>query len=372
MEEKKFVTGYGFFATAIVTVIGISIFSFPKELALYVGSDSWLITILAGIIALLIFYLLAKAVQVNNYANFSDMLTKDFGKFFGGLVAIIYSIYYILIISIGMRTFAEVIKMYLLEKTPTEFILILTILTGTYLIRGEITALIKFNEVAFWLMFVPIIIILLLSLGQSQIINIIPTLDHKPGEYLMALKTPVYAFTGISIAYMVLPVLKDKDSIKRVIMKSVIFIAAFYTIVVILCLAVFGKEQVKIILWPVITMIKSINLPASFIERWEGVAMTIWTLFYFSTFVNGYYVSSSTLKDVFKLEDIRVSLLITAPLIYIAAIYPRNIAAIHNISITIIPALSAFILIILPLILIIAGLIRKKRGDSNENKETDE
>lgn len=370
MEDKEFITSYGFFATIIVTVIGVGIFSFPKELALYVGSDSWIITILAGVIALVIFYLLVKAVQENDYMDFSDMLTKNFGDFFGSFVNLLYCIYYILVISIGMRTFVEVIKMYLLEKTPTEFILILTILAGTYLIRGEKNAVIKFNEIAFWLMFIPIGIILLFTFSQSQLVNIIPTLDNKPMDYLLAFKTPIYAYTGISIAYMVLPALKNKNSIKNVIKKSIIFITVFYTVVVILCLAVFGKEQMKVIIWPTITMMKSINLPSSFIERWEGVVMTLWTIFYFSTFINGYYVSTNALKDVFKLEDVRISLLIIAPAIYIFAIYPRSIVSLHNISTTILPVFSALIVVILPLALLLTNMLRKKRGDTNESRES--
>ncbi|MCS4454255.1 GerAB/ArcD/ProY family transporter [Clostridium botulinum] len=42
----------------------------------------------------------------------------------------------------------------------------------------------------------------------------------------------------------------------------------------------FSTEQVKLMLWPGITMIKSIDIPGTFIERWEGIIMAIWTLFF--------------------------------------------------------------------------------------------
>jgi spore germination protein (amino acid permease) len=190
-----------------------------------------------------------------------------------------------------MRVFAEVIKMYLLEHTPTEFILLVMIFTGLYLVRGEVSALVKFNEIAFFAMFIPMILILLFATRGGEITNVLPLLQSSPKAYIKALATASYAFGGFEIAYLILPFMKEKEGIRKTFFKSIIFITLFYAIATILCLMFFTKEHTKKLLWPTITLIRAIVIPGAFIERWEGLVMALWVLFYFTTFVNMYYFS---------------------------------------------------------------------------------
>ena len=101
----------------------------------------------------------------------------------------------------------------------------------------------------------------------------------------------------------------------------------------ILVLAVFSKAQSRILLWPTISMIRSLDIPGTFIERWEGIVMALWIFFYFTTFVNTYFFSSEIVKNVFKLKDIKLSSLLIMPIIYVVALYPENIAELYTFAI---------------------------------------
>lgn len=367
MNNKEFITPYGLFATIVVTVIGIGIFSYPREVTDVVGTDGWIVTIIAGIVNYSLLYVAYKVVKVNNYNKFYTMLENNFGRIISIILALIFIVSNILSISLGMRLFVEVIKMYLLEKTPTEFIIIVIILTGSYLVRGEIDALIKFNEISFWIMFLPIIVILLLILNRTDFSNILPMFNNSSFNYIKGLKSAIYSFAGIEIIYVTLPFLKHKKKIPNVALKSTVFITVFYVIIVIFTLAVFGKEQNKVLLWPTITMIKSISIPGAFIERWEGMVMALWIFFYFTTFTNVYYLSADIIKDMFNLKDIKLSSTIAVPFIYAIALYPENIAQLYDINNTITPLFLIFNLVILPLILFL-GKASKKNKKQEEIK----
>lgn len=366
MNNNEFISSYGLFTTLVVTVIGVNVFSYPRELANLVGGDGWLVILLSGVIVYGLIYFICKVEKKNDYAHTYEILKSRFGKIIGILVALSLIWYSVFFISMGLRVFTEEIKLYLLEKTPTEFIFIVTILAGTYLVRGEIDNLIKFNEISFWLMFVPVILVLILSAYDADFTNILPMLNSTPNNYVKGTIAGVNRFAGFQVLLLIIPFLKDKRNVTKVAFKSMVFITIFYMVVFILVISIFGKDQSKILLWPVITMIKYINIPGSFIERWEGIIMSIWVIFYFTTFTNHYYFASDLLKKVFKFKDIKISSAIIVPFIYLIALYPKNVAEVYSLSVKYGNIFFLINLIIVPAVLVLMPSPRKGGGKNPE------
>lgn len=369
MGNREIIGDFGLFATIVVAIVGIGIFSSPREVIDKVGSDAWLITLISGVIVFLLIYLIYMVMKKNDFEHFTNILQNRFGKVIGNTFAILFAGYSIFIVSLEMREFIEVIKQYLLRQTPTEFILVLTILTGTYLVRGEVGDLVKFNEISFWAMFVPAFIVFLLTTINADFTNLLPVLNNKPSNYISASKYILPCFIGIQMAYLILPYVKNKKNSLRVVKRSIIFVTMFYIIVMVLVLAVFSKQQSRILLWPTIAMIKSLDIPGTFIERWEGIVMALWILFYFTTFVNTYFFSSEIVKNVLKLKDIKLSSLLVMPFIYVIALYPGNIAELYNLKFGTILMLSvtAFVFILLPVLIL---LVSNRKGRGRSTNET--
>ena len=234
MANKEKIEDFGLFTTIVVAIVGVGIFSCPREVIDKVGSDAWIVTLACGVVVFLLLYLIYQVMKKNNFENLTSILQNNFGKFLGGLFAITFSMYSIFIVSLGMREFAEVIKLYLLRRTPTEFILMITILTGTYLVRGEIGDLAKFNEISFWIMFIPAFLVLILTVVNADFTNLLPVFNNKPSDYFRASKYMLFCFGGIEIAYLILPYVKNKKNSYGVLKKSVLFVTIFYLIIMIL------------------------------------------------------------------------------------------------------------------------------------------
>lgn len=357
---KEFINKYGIFCTIVITIIGIGVFSYPREITSSIGTDGWFVTLIMGLLNYLFLYLIYKIVSINNYEIFSNILENNFGKIIGKVIAVIFCIYIVFTSCIGLRIFAEVLKMYLLEKTPAEFIIFAMIIVSTYLVRGEISTLIKFNEIAFWIIFIPTIFVLLFSFNRADFTNVFPVFTHKPIEYIKALPILFYTFSGIEIAYLILPYVKDKQGITKTFARGMLFITAFFIMTLVFCLAVFGKEQVTTYLWPLITMIKTVDIPGTFVERWEGIVMSLWVLFFFSTFSNSYYFASDILRNSFKLGDIKVASMIVLPFLFVITLIPQNIAELYYLSEKVIPFFSVFCYVVFPLIFFVLVKLRRK------------
>lgn len=366
LKQKNIVSSYGLFATLVVTTIGVNVFSIPRDLATVVGVDGWISVIIGGTITYLAAYLIYKAIQKSDYKDCYHIFQDSFGKVLGNIIALSIVVYGVLFISIALRTFTEEIKMYLLQDTPTEFIFTVMILSGVYLIRAELESLIRFNEISFWIMFIPIVFVLLASIYGVDFSNLLPILKNKPLSYFKGSIKVFYRFGGIGILFMIIPILKEKNKASKVMKKGLLFISVFYIMIFVLGIATFGEEQSKMLLWPTITMISSIDIPGAFIENWDGIVMAIWIMFYYTSFVNYYCLSADVLKDILKLDDIKLSSAILAPIIYIAALYPENIAQLASQTQKVIPVMFIINMIIVPLFIIILSAIKRRGGKKVE------
>lgn len=366
MKDRSFINSYGLFSTITVTVVGVGVFSFPSRLAAAVGTDAWLVTLASGVVTYFLLYLIFKIIKINDYNNFYSILNNNLGNIMSKVFAVVFAAYSIYTAAIGMRIFSEVIKMYLLNKTPTEFILLVMILTGVYLVRGDLKSLIKFNEVCIWVMFIPIIFILIFATRGGDFTNILPVMTHKPMDYLNAIINSTYSFAGFEIAYLVFPFSTNKEKVPKAMKWSMIFITLFYTTVMILCLAFFTDKHLRTLLWPTIALIRAIVIPGAFIERWEGVVMAVWVIFYFTTFVNYYYFAADTLKHAFNLGDVKIASMILIPIIYLIALYPDNLVELYALEGKVTPIFSLTNYIVLPLLLLLLGKSKRRRRVQDE------
>ncbi|EDS78179.1 GerAB/ArcD/ProY family transporter [Clostridium massiliodielmoense] len=361
MKKNNIISKYDLFVTMVATIAGTSIFAYPRILGEKVGTDGWIVIVLTGLVIVPILYIMKKSIEVSEYRKFTDMIQYNFGKILGGIIALVVILTAILVLSMEMRVFTEVLKMYLLKRTPSEFIIILVILVGAFLVRGEIESVIRFNEIVFWLMFLPILIAILFVLKGSDYTNIFPVLTHKPIDYLVGIKSSVFAFLGFEIIYMLYPLVKKKREVMKVTYRGLIFVVVFYCIVSITTVIVFSKSYISQLLWPTITMLSTVNLPGTFVERWEGAIMAFWFIFFFTTYVNLYYFSSEVVKDVFHLEDIKISVIVVTPIIYLLSLYPQNIAEVYKIKEKFSPYIGLGVMVILPILLLIIGTIKSRR-----------
>jgi len=360
MQNEFQISHYDLFVSLVLSIVGIKSFSYPRDMAQLIGTDGWFVTILSGLVIYLIIYIICKIIQLNSYSDFNTILNNNLGKILGTTVGLCFVTFELFIISIDARTFAEELKIYLLEKTPTEFILIIIIITGVYLVISGVEALIRFNEISFSIIFISFFLLLFLTLNNADFTNISPIFNNKPSAYLMASAESLHKFQGFEVLFFLVPILSKKNKVQKTALKSLIFVVLFYVLVTVFSLALFSVIESKILLWPTIVMIKALEIKGSFVERWDGVMMALWVLFFYTAFTNLYYFAADILKKIFKLKDLKVICLVTAPIIYFTALYPSNIAVVYQIITTIIPIYFAIFIVILPVALYIISLIKKK------------
>lgn len=366
---KETIRPFGLFASLVVTAIGVGIFSYPRELTETVETNGWIITLIAGAFFSVIVYIISKIIKLNNYNSFNTIVIDSLGKWVGHIIILIFTFYLILATSIQVRSFVDVLKKYLLERTPTEFLLITIILSGAFVTSYSRSTLARFNEILFFIMFIPTIFIGLVLLKGCDMTNILPIGQVSMDNYFKSFYSTIGVFAGFEIMFLFSPILSDRKKILKSSLSASAFISVFYSIVVIVCLAIFSKYELKKIMWPTITMVTAVDIPGAFIERWEGFIMALWIVFNFSTVCNLIFFSSSILKESFNLKREKIVSVIIVPIIYAIALYPSNTEAVIKIGKNIFLPIMILNIIIIPIILLVATKFRIYRKGGVENEK---
>lgn len=369
MKEKYFIKDYGLFTSLVVTMIGIGLFYGPSFVARLIGEESYLASILMTIVLLLILYMIHSILKMNNYADIVTVLKNTYGKVIGNIISIVYSVSMIVILSMSLRAFADVIKIYLLPKTKIEIIIVVLVFMGVYLVKGGLKNLVYFNEITFPIMFIPVSVILLLNIPNAKIGRLLPVFTHSPIQYAQAVMELFFLLSGFCIAFILFPYVKKKENINRIIRRSSLFVGVFYTVTIMFVIATLSASQAANKIFPTITMLRSINIRSGVLERWDGIVMALWVLFYYTTFTGSYYFSTHIITKVFNIEDIRISSIIYVPIIYILALYPQSMAELYTVKIG--PAKIAFgiSLVVVIFVSYFINLFKSKGGQKNEVKK---
>jgi len=314
----------------ISTILGVGILSLPRNLAEEVKGSGFIIIIISTFICILFGYCIYKVIYRFQNETLMQISSNIINKPIAYIICIIYIFYYVVTISIVTRIFVEVVKMYMLEKTPTEVIIISILLVCAYGSRKGIEGIARMSQIIFFLMMIPILFVFLFSLESADFTNLMPVLNVKLSQVFSSILTTNFSFTGFE-TMLILGIFmrKPKDGFK--IQKISLSVASFaYIFFTVISIAVFGQIETSHLMWPTLTMVKVIDIPGAFLENLDALIMGAWTLNIFITMCVYFFCSSLIMGDVFNCKEISYFNYAIVPIVYILALYPENLAHLYD------------------------------------------
>lgn len=346
----------------IMTLLGVGVFPLPRILVEKAGSNSLMILLIAGLINLA-----AASIIVTLNCRFPGKTMPDYSKEIIGTIAakiltFIYIVYFIFFIALEVRVIGEVVKLFLLSETPPEIIMLSIILVCIYAVRGGVECIGRTMELFFPLLFIPLFLILLPGLADIDFSNLLPVFYGLPSKIVKSLPGTVLSFAGFELMLIYLGFVKEPKKAYIYSSAGIIIVTLTYLIIVALCMGRFGTELTKQILWPALAYVRGINLPGLFIERLDGVMLSIWVLTVYTTMISLYFALTYSLKSLFNTKEQKQFALYMVPIIYFAALLPQNPAEIAEVPVCLNQFFGGILIYIVPGILLLIALIRKKGG----------
>ncbi|MDK2917786.1 MAG: spore germination protein [Candidatus Petromonas sp.] len=324
------ITSDQLFSVLVTLIIGIGILSLPRNLADKAGPDSLIVmvagAIVFGVIALIILKLITKFPNKTIIEIGSSITSKPIGT----IIGFIYLFYLVVLIILEIRAFGEISKNFLLLATPIEVIMITFLLASVYTVRSGIETIARMSVLILPLSIIPAIFTMFFVMGELDPSYFLPFFHTPPLKLIKAIPEVAFSFLGFEFILFLGFFVKDFDKIKRVSMWSLGTVSVIYFITVFITIARFGIAETKSLIWPVVTLFKTVEIPGTIFENVEVVIMSIWLLSIFMTVVITHFGAVFLLSRLLKSREHNYLALPIIPVVYLISLIPENVAQVYD------------------------------------------
>lgn len=260
-------------------LMGYSALLVPGILAQSVGNDG-LFSILLGGMAGFCYLSILQSVRDRMQGGYADSFCKYFGNIIGNGCKVLYLVYFLLLAGRVACVFAELVVKELIEERFSLVLFLLMVLVY-YGVSGGIEGRARVYEILFWILMIPLFIMILLALPAVDVDYWIPIGTVSFGELI---KGAYQVFLCVPILFL-LPFFEEfvnvKGQVYRCGKRALVWTFGILVVLYLILLGMFGKEALATLDYPVVTMMSRIQMKGGFFKRADALMFGIWffTLF---------------------------------------------------------------------------------------------
>ena len=340
---------------------GTVVLFLPAELAQISGRGCWAAALVGSLAFAAASLLLTMAGSKMPEGTVAEWCRFCFGDLIGTVVLVGLAGKLLFDGMIELRLFSEVVCRTMLPNTPVWVISLVILAVAGALAAQGIECRGRAAEILFFVVVVPLVIVLLAVAVSARFERVLP-LALPP---FVGLKKGIGAisvvFQGLTFLYFIFPALRKPVPAKGAVLKSALTTAVLVTIIVFLCLAVYGEGVLSEKLLPTLQMMERVSFSGIFLTRQDILFLWFW-MASVCIFLSGvlFYGSLLGVRLRRQPETKRKNWLWVCLLaVFAASFLPENLSEAHRLRMQIAPWMNLFYLIILPLLLL---LLAKRKG----------
>lgn len=345
-------------------MLGAGILTLPRTTVTVVKTpDVWISIILSGLLVMLlgiILVTLCRRFPGKTVFQFTEEIT---GKWIAYILGAAIILYFLAISAFEIRVMAEVTRLYLLEGTPVWAIVMVFMWVGFYLISGGINSMARLYEIILPIALILFVLAIFLSSSLFEINNLRPVLGEGIMPVFKGLKSSMLAYTGYEVMFVVMAFMKNPEKGKKAMFWGILISMVIYLITLVMVVGSLSIEGMRTRTWPTLDLMRSFEIEGLFFERFESLLLVIWIMQIFSTFTITHYAASLGCSQLFK-KKMLPFLIILLPISYITAMLPQNVDETFKLG-NFLGDASIYLFGILPLLLLLLSMLRKKGGKYN-------
>ncbi|NQX61385.1 GerAB/ArcD/ProY family transporter [Paenibacillus qinlingensis] len=364
MENPRQITAIQAAIILISTIIGVGVLSLSLFAVRAADSGAPLLTLLGFLIGLLGLWLLTKLGMRFPTQSIIEYSEDLIGKWAARGCSVLIIAFFCMLTAMASREFGEVVVTSVLTKTPLEVTVIVMLLLAAVSSRADMMTFTYFHHFYFPIIVFPGLLIVVLSLKNAQVINLLPLWGNEASGMLGGIFTMAALFQGSFVMTIVIPAMRRPEKALIAGYVGMIVSGGLYVLIVIATVGVFGAEEIKKLIWPTLELAKTTSLPANVLERLDGAFLAIWVTAVFTTLLTSFYLAINLLSQLLRLQDHKMFVFFLVPFIYVIAMYSQNLLQMYEIIETV-GRLGLILTVAYPFVLLVVAMIRKKkpRGD---------
>jgi spore germination protein (amino acid permease) len=346
----------------ILTQIGAHILSIPHDESKHSGYDSWLSLLLGGLIAqgiILIIYQLGKRYADRPLPSYIFEIT---GKPLGAILNFLIAAFCVENSLIVIVSYADVLNRWILYETPWIVLIGVSCMIAAYIASANLRSMANVTKLVMIMFLIGLVIIFVSGLGRGDFRNLLPVGSHGIGSIIKDSIPTLWAYSGFELLLYVFPFVSyhKKKDIFIAMSAANGFTTMIYVLIAVIVTYNFNESQLKVIPEPMVYILRKFNWPV--VQSLDIVFMSIWlsvttvTVFVY-LFLGSRYLAFVTGKEIRKHSFL---VWMFAIVCFVVGIWGSDkqwlflFSNFHNNYAT------WFIIAIVPTILLLATIVRKK------------
>jgi spore germination protein len=376
--SKQTISAYQAFSLVFSTLYGVGVLSLPRDVAEASGNDMVWVIVAAGIVVgifIMIISVLCRRFPKLTLVQFVPLiLGSDKRKKLGLILSIpiFFALagFWVFGISISVRVFGEAVVNAVLLRTPIEAVMMILLLSSAIGAGSELGIIAKFNEFLLPFNFIPFFIMVIALYQHGKVPNLLPLFEINWPMFLKAVLTATFSYAGFKVMLMFSGYYQDPQKTFKAHLYAIVAVIFSYWYLCLTALSVFGKDELNRVLYPVLEVVKNVEVRGVLFERLESAILALWLIAVFTTVLNLHAALVEMVMQLFRLEGRyrRWIAFAFSPLLFGLGLIPKNMEELAVIANWV--GIYEFSLSIAFVFLTIVAVIRKKKGEVPDETET--
>jgi len=287
-----------------------------------------------------------------------------FGRWGGNLVILWFNLLFFLQLIQTVSSAGKVITFHMFDRTPPEVVILALLVICTYCALQDWGTILRVQQFIFFVAYSMLTVVWMVSIFNLQPENLLPLQSIKIKPVVSGGFSIWPMYSGYECILLLLPLVYRGASLAK-LAKGVggvfAYLILFFMMIMIIIIGVLTVENAKNVPYPTLVVIRSVELPGTFVERLENYLLLAWVPVIFGTFSVIIFFMGQVCMRYYRYTDHRPWILVLVPIIYVGSILllddPQGYAEISKLTIW---AGLGFSFVLVPLALILCWRQRRK------------
>lgn len=323
-DPKNSITIFQLMTILGCTIISMSFLTF-YFITEHIKQDALIVTLVSIVIGLFFTWLFGKMLYKFPDQTITSLLNSAYTKHLGALILFLLSLYYLLLSAFTLRMNINFIKIYLLQETPIEFLILLQVIVILYGAWYGVSSIGKIAEFLFPLLTIFIVVLLIFIQGNIDYSDVLPLGTSDVNSMAKALPYSLSIYIGLGLIPFFYPFINRKRNFTKLFLITAGITSLIFFFMYILTIAAIVDELPNLP-YPIIALFQHIEIEIMFLERIAIFFILIFIPILFVFNLITYFTTVLGLTYLFKLKEHTVFLILLLPLYYLLTIIPESIA----------------------------------------------
>ncbi len=360
------ISGLQFGTMVTAGYMAMGVFYFPRELVTSAGRDGIWGLWLDGLVTFALMglsFTMSRMVPNETFGQFSSqLLSKPVGVVLG-LVTIAY---HLLLAVVMVVEFTSLFDNDFLSGTPAWVIMGSLMIASLYMAWFGAATLARVLQAGY----IPMVVLSVLTLALAGTVIkhpvlLVPPVNIQLLPLLEGSYRQYFIFIGFEVSITLYPFIRNEDRRLGELYAygGLASMIGILTVMYEVSIATFGPAYIPLMRWPMVTLMRLVEISGFFIDKWGSLVIVLWTVAVLGFMAVRLWCTAHDLAALFFIRSVgsyRYLLLPVTVVVWIVAILVPNAAISDYITQQYLVPIGLVYLGTIPLLTITVGLLRKK------------